>query len=70
VSHKKNYIGRKDVCLFRAAGVLIVASTNRGDATMSQFLEFAIVAAWIWVSVGAVARVISERRRWQREHAV
>ena len=36
---------------------------------MNQFLEFAIVAAWIWISVGAVARVVNERRRWQREHA-
>lgn len=36
---------------------------------MNTFLEFAIVAAWIWISVGAVTRVINERRRWQREHA-
>ena len=36
---------------------------------MDNFLEFAIVAAWIWISVGAVIRVYNERRRWQREHA-
>jgi len=37
---------------------------------MDKFLEFAIVAAWICVSVGAVTRVFNERRRWQREHAL
>jgi hypothetical protein len=35
---------------------------------MDKFLEFAIVGAWIWISVGAVSRVFNERRRWQREH--
>lgn len=35
---------------------------------MDNVLEFAIVGAWIWISVGAVTRAFNERRRWQREH--
>jgi hypothetical protein len=35
---------------------------------MDTFLEFAIVAAWAGVSVMALTRVFTERRRWQRCH--
>lgn len=34
---------------------------------MDTFLEFAIISAWIGVSVMAVTRVFTERRRWQRQ---
>jgi hypothetical protein len=34
---------------------------------MNTFLEFAIVGAWVYVSVMALTRVFTERRRWQRQ---
>ncbi len=34
---------------------------------MDTLLAFAIVGAWIGVSVMAVTRVFTERRRWQRQ---
>ncbi len=34
---------------------------------MNTLFEFAIVAAWICVSVMALTRVFTERRRWQRQ---
>jgi hypothetical protein len=34
---------------------------------MNTLLEFAIVGAWICVSVMALTRVFTERRRWQRQ---
>ena len=36
-------------------------------AHMNTFLEFAIIGAWISVSVMAVTRVFTERRRWERQ---
>jgi hypothetical protein len=32
---------------------------------MDRLLELAIVGAWIWLSVLALTRAFSERRRWQ-----
>jgi hypothetical protein len=34
---------------------------------MNTLLEFAIVGAWICVSVMALTRVVTERRRWERQ---
>ena len=34
---------------------------------MNTLLEFAIIGAWISVSVMAVTRVFTERRRWERQ---
>jgi hypothetical protein len=34
---------------------------------MNTLLEFAIVGAWVSVSVMALTRVFTERRRWQRQ---
>lgn len=34
---------------------------------MNTLLEFAIVGAWASVSIMALTRVFSERRRWERE---
>jgi hypothetical protein len=34
---------------------------------MNTFLEFAIVGAWVYVSVMALTRVFTERRRWQQQ---
>jgi hypothetical protein len=34
---------------------------------MNTLLEFAIIGAWIGVSVMAVTRVFTERRRWERQ---
>jgi len=36
---------------------------------MNTLLELAIVGAWVGVSVLALTRVFSERRRWEREES-
>jgi len=36
---------------------------------MNTLLAILIVGAWSWVSVMALTRAFSERRRWQREHS-
>jgi len=36
---------------------------------MDSIFELAIVGGWIWLTVGSLIRVLSERRRWERQHS-
>jgi hypothetical protein len=35
---------------------------------MDGVLEVTVVGAWIWLTVASLVRVMSERRRWNRQH--
>jgi hypothetical protein len=41
--------------------------TREEVGQMNTLLEFAIVGSWVAVSVVALTRVFTERRRWDRE---